>query len=67
MSMKPEDYINFHGPEWAVLKAWLMTKQETQMGILTSDITHDTSNKIRGSLALIREILALEKAALQGR
>jgi hypothetical protein len=67
MNARPEEYINFHGPEWAVLKQWLLTKQETQMGILISDITHDKANQIRGSISLIRELLALEKAALAGR
>lgn len=67
MNIKPEEYINFHGPEWAVLKQWLLAKQETQMGILISDITHDKANQIRGSLSLIRELLALEKAAQQSR
>lgn len=60
---KPEEFINFNGPEWAVLKKWLETKQEVQLGMLVSDVAHDQANKIRGALGLIREILALEKAA----
>jgi hypothetical protein len=65
MLPKPEEYINFNGPEWAVLKAWLENKQEVQLGILVSDVAPDQANKIRGALGLIREILALEKAAVQ--
>jgi AMMECR1 domain-containing protein len=64
-NFRPEEYINFNGPEWAVLKVWLENKQETQLGMLVSDVAHDQANKIRGALGLIREILALEKAAAQ--
>lgn len=61
--IRPEEHINFHGRDWAALKMWLEQVKEKKIGLLVIEESHDKSNKIRGSLQLITELLALEKAA----
>ena len=61
--IKPEQHINFAGSDWNALKLWLLATQENKIGLLVSADSHDKSNQIRGSLAMLREILALERAA----
>ncbi len=56
--------INFHGPEWATIKGWLLKAKETKTDLLVGAEDHDKSNKLRGALSMINEILQLEKAAL---
>ena len=55
--------INFHGAEWAAIKAVLLEKRETKTKLLIQADTHDKSNQLRGSLYVINELLALEDAA----
>lgn len=57
--------INYNGPEWAALKQALLTVQERKVNLLVQAETHDASNKIRGAIQLLTEILAWEKAAIQ--
>lgn len=68
--IQPEKYVAFGGRDWQVLKAWLLEQREQKIGLLVQSETHDKSNQIRGALAMIHQILALEeaaaKAALQG-
>lgn len=63
--IKPEYYITFHGPDWTVLKNWLLEQEKIKIGLLIQAATQDESNKIRGSLSMIKTILALEDAAKQ--
>lgn len=57
--------INFYGPEWAATKKWLLESKDKKIGLLVSATDHDTSNRIRGAIQLINELLALEEAALR--
>lgn len=55
--------INFHGPDWARIKIHLEKKMEQKIGLLVASRDHDESNRIRGSVTMIKEILALENSA----
>lgn len=61
------DHINFHGTDWHAIKIYLEQVKENKIGLLVSAEEHDQSNKIRGALSLIQQLLALESAAKQGR
>lgn len=61
--IRPEEHISFNGRDWVVLKAWLNEVKENKIGLLIRADTQEKSDKIRGTLAFIQEILALEKAA----
>lgn len=58
-----EKYINFGGSEWTALRMWLKEKQEQKIALLISSDNADVSNKLRGSIGFIRELLAVEDAA----
>lgn len=57
--------INFYGQEWAATKKWLLESKEKKIGLLVSATDHDTSNRIRGAIQVINELLALEEAAVK--
>lgn len=57
--------INFHGQDWAAIKQQLLSSREKKIGLLVSANDHDTSNRIRGAIAVINELLALEEAAIK--
>lgn len=59
--------INFAGPEWESLKRWLLQAKERKTDLLLRAETWDDSNRVRGAIAMINEILAHEKAALTSR
>ncbi len=59
----PELMIAFQGRDWMLLKHYLQQQQATKISMLLSEESHDKSNKIRGSLQVIQQILALEDAA----
>lgn len=63
MSLKPEEHIMFAGRDWVVIKAFLLEQRDTKIGMLVSAVDHDKSNQIRGALAMIQTLLALENAA----
>lgn len=66
MTTLPPDfaqYLEFQGATWKTLKLWLEKKREIKIGMLVGAPTHDESNRIRGALSMLEEILALEKAA----
>lgn len=60
---RPEDVINFTGHDWQAIKAFLMEKLDTSSSLLCSDLSHDESNKIRGTILLAKTILNFETAA----
>lgn len=64
MALPPDylSYIDFNGPVWRVIKMFLEEKKKTKTDLLIQADSHDTSNKIRGALQMINELLALEKA-----
>lgn len=55
--------FNFNGSEWGALKKWLLTQRETKVGLLISAATQETSDKLRGSISMIDQLLKLENAA----
>lgn len=69
MALPPDfaQHLDVNSPAWKAFKLWLNEKRETKTNLLIAESTHDQSNRIRGSLQFISEILALEQAALQGR
>lgn len=62
-----EDHVNFHGPDWNAIKIFLEQVKEVKIGLLVQAVEHDESNKIRGALSLIQQLLAYDKAANTGR
>ncbi len=63
MTINYSEVIDFNGPTWRVIKAWAEEKKATKIQMLIGADSHDKSNQLRGSLLLITELLALEKAA----
>ena len=59
----PKEFINFNGPEWNVLRIYLKEMQDRKTAMLIAENSHDESNKIRGAIIVIRELLRLETAA----
>jgi len=57
--------MNYYGPEWESLKQWLLRTKERKTDLLVQASSWDESNKLRGALSLISELLAEEKAALR--
>lgn len=66
--MLPENF-QYDGYQWQVLKQYLLGVKETKVGLLVKATDHDESNRIRGALSMLSQILALEETAkqLQGR
>lgn len=56
--------LDVNTPTWKLIKTWLESKQETKIAMLVGSKEHDESNRIRGALSVIAELLALEKAAI---
>ena len=56
--------LDVNTPTWKLMKAWLEKKKETKTSMLVGSKEHDESNRIRGALSVIDELLALEKAAI---
>lgn len=59
----PVDLINFAGSDWTIIKMYLEEQRKAKVGLLIGAKSHDDSNKVRGSLAMIDQLLSLEKAA----
>ena len=58
-----EEHITFGGRDWISIKAWAAQQKETKLQMLISETSHDKSNVIRGYLAMLNDLLGLEKAA----
>ena len=56
-------HISMHSPEWAVLKKWALREKELLVQKLVKAETHDQSNKLRGAIEFINQLLAVEKDA----
>lgn len=69
MALPPDfaEHLDVNSTTWKIIKLWLEEKKKTKTDLLIAADTHDNSNKIRGSLQFINEILALEKAANSSR
>lgn len=60
-----DKYIQYDGNAWQVLKQYLLAVKETKVGLLVNATDHDESNRIRGAISMIGQILALEETAKQ--
>ncbi len=60
----PENYINFSGKDWRVLREHLQFQMETLVDRLCGDCTNDEANSLRGELRRIKAILNLEDMAV---
>lgn len=56
-------YIQYEGQQWQVLKQHLLQVKESKIGLLVSATDHDESNRIRGAISVINQLLALEETA----
>lgn len=56
-------HISMHSPEWAVLKQWANRERELLVQKLVKTDSHDKSNKLRGAIEFIDQLLAVEKDA----
>lgn len=61
--IRPEEHITFAGRDWQVIKAYLLEVKEKKVGLLIQADNEIKSNQIRGSIAMLVEILALENKA----
>lgn len=61
--MDPTYKLNYHGQDWVILRTYLSERMESCMSRLCSDLSLDETNKVRGELSAIRDILSLESAA----
>lgn len=57
--------LNYYGPEWAVMKAYLKEQRELKVRQLIGCPDHDRSNVLRGELKVIEYLLTTEEAALK--
>ncbi len=62
--MLPENF-QYDGYQWQVLKQYLLGVKETKVGLLVQATDHDESNRIRGAISMLNQILALEETAKQ--
>jgi hypothetical protein len=62
--MNPEDLINFKGQDWHTIRAILKTMLSTSIDMLCSELTHDESQRIRGRIITLKDILALEEYSI---
>lgn len=56
-----QDHIQFEGATWKALKHHLEVTREKKVGMLIGAKDHDTSNLIRGAIAVLDQLLALDK------
>lgn len=56
-------HISMHSPEWAMLKKWALREKEILVQKLVKSDSHDESNKLRGAIGFINQLLAVEKDA----
>lgn len=57
------EYVNFNGPEWGAIKAWLLKTREGKVNSLIGAKTQEDSDKYRGAIGMIDQILRLDTAA----
>lgn len=55
--------VTLHGPEWLAVKEWLEVKHEHTVRRLIKAKTHDETQKLRGAIELIDELLFVEQDA----
>lgn len=58
--MDPLAYINFHSSEWKAIKMYLEKQMSLKLDQLVGAKDQDESQKVRGAIMLIKQLLALE-------
>lgn len=51
------DTVNFHGADWAKIKAYLLEQKDIAINVLCSDLDPVETNKQRGKLIFIQQML----------
>ena len=59
------DQIQFEGATWKALKHYLEQAREKKVKLLVSSDTHDESNRIRGAIQMLEQLIALDKPTAQ--
>lgn len=54
-------HIQFEGATWRALKHHLEVTKQNKIGLLVAESDHDKSNRIRGAIQVIDQLLALDK------
>lgn len=55
------EHIQFEGATWKALKHHLEVKRNNKLGLLLRSATWDDANKVKGAIAVLDELLALDK------
>lgn len=58
-------HIQFEGATWRAFKSHLEKMKENKIRLLVSEDSHDKSNRIRGAIEVIDQLLALDKPTMQ--
>ena len=58
--MNIEGRVNFNGPEWEAIKRWLLSTRETKVSLLIGAANQTDSDKLRGAITMIDQLLKLE-------
>ncbi|UFK09593.1 hypothetical protein [Xanthomonas phage DES1] len=57
--MMLEGYVNFQGSEWGAIERWLLKQRETKIGLLIGAKTQEESDKLRGAISMIDQLMKL--------
>ena len=60
-------FVNFGSPDWAALKLYLLEVREQRVARLISPEDERSSDRLRGAISLIDQLLSEETAALRPR
>lgn len=67
MSVNFDKFFQYDGNTWQVLTKYLLEVKANKVGLLVASNDHDESNRIRGAISMINQILALEETAKQSQ
>lgn len=59
------EHIQFDGATWKALKHHLELVKQNKVRLLVAAETHDESNRIRGAIQLLDQLVALDKPTMQ--
>lgn len=63
MRTQLSDVFNFRGPDWAALRAYLTEERDRKVSLLLGKADLDETNRLRGAINLIDQLLREEQAA----
>ena len=67
MATPLKGFVNFGSPEWAAVKRYLLEVREQRVARLISPEDERSSDRLRGAINLIDQLLSEETAALRPR